>query len=382
VIADDKRSETTELGEILIEEGWVAAGDVAQAVADRAQLGVRLASLLVGRGLLAPDDAARALSRQHGVPAVLLRHFAARDPGLASRLTCEFAHEWMAMPLLIARDGSVVVCVRDPHRNQLRAQLERQLRLPVTLAVACAAVLESVLREGFGPAVDVDIEVSEAAGAGIVIAGLSSAARADLGRSDPFESHSLRLAALDDEEVARGPTDGAGTGISRWAEPSRSTAPPQRWATALDAMAQAHSRDQVVDAAFSALQARWSAAVLFSVKAEAALAQRGFGGMLRAEAIDTVVIPLHSASIVRTAWETRQLSTSSVSSAVQDRLLRLLASDCAAAAPVVVAGRVVAVIAAAAPHADPGASQLLELCGHLGSHLARIIRAAKRENSR
>ncbi len=447
------------LGEILVEEGWATDGDVAQALADQADLGLRLASLLISRGLLDPDQAARALGRQHALPAALLRHLDARDLEVARSLPADVAHGYSALALAIARDGSVVVCVRDPDRAELRPVLEHVLRRPVTLVVASSHALLPRLHEVYGPP-PADFEVDMSFGESTM-----PAAAADF---DAFSAGALTLTSLDDIGVARGqdldqptwlprtaaavataasapPTWSAATAaaavpsftptiartqplptIARTQPPPASTSalaalsgrqtlpagtpplsgtqtppagtpalsekqtapsapsvpsssgsPAQLVTDALSAMAMAQARDAVIDAAFSALSPAWTAAVLFSVKDSAALGQRGFGGLLTSHTVATLIIPLQSPSFLRKAWQSRELCESGAPSPVQDRLLRLLGGGRAFCAPVEIAGRVVGLLAAAAPTDERVPSALLALAHALGEHLGRIIRSAK-----
>jgi hypothetical protein len=442
------------LGEILVEEGWATAADVEQALIDQPHISQRLASLLVNRGLLDPDHAARALGRQHAVPAALLRHLAARDPAIADALPPDVAHAYSALALAVARDRTVIVCVRDPDRPELRLALEHALGRPVTLVVACDAALLPLIREVYGDPPDdfeIDMSFEAAAEAG------GGPASSESGDFDAFVSGTFTLADLDDERVVRDPSQvgagptlrgapaavpspaGASSAQGRapapeleqptWlpgaaaslpaaaassaaghaalapaappspsppssppsspptgpaGEPAKAPSPPALApgplvATASAAMARARRKDELLDATFSALTPAWAAAVLFSVKDSAALGQRGFGGLLTPHAVDTLVIPLHSPSLLRRAWQSRVLieSEGGPGGAVQDRLLRLLGSPAAYAVSVEVAGRVVGLLAAAAPR-DPGApSALVALAHHLGQHFGRIIRAAK-----
>ena len=96
------------IGEILLADGLVSTQDLARTLANQARSGSdRLVSMLVAEGLVDADAAARALSKLHGVPAVLHKHFAARDPALANLLQAELAYEYQALPL--ARDRKSVV---------------------------------------------------------------------------------------------------------------------------------------------------------------------------------------------------------------------------------------------------------------------------------
>lgn len=443
-----------------MEEGWATQRDVAQALADQADLGERLASLLISRGLLDPDLAARALGRQHNVPAALLRHLGSRDATVARSLPAEVAHSCAALALAVARDGSVVVCVRDPDHPELQATLERALRRRVTVVVASAHVLEPLVREVYGaPALAFEVDMSF----GDDIAALAEAPGFDAFAS--FSSGAFTLANLDDERVVRDPTQiSSGIGrdldqptwlartttpqpstplpalapaIGRTATPAPSpvsspapspaiartatplpTPPPMpaiaRTATqrpsasslpitapmaaleipappepplpadpplpALDpvaAMAQAQHRDQLLDAAFAALSPRWAAAALFTVKDSAALGQRGFGGQLTPHIVETLVVPLQSPSLLRAAWQRRELASGDVPGAVQERLLRQLGGGPAYAVPIEITGRIVALLLAAGPRDDDAPAALTALARDLGSHLGRLIRATK-----
>ena len=436
------------LGELLIQEGWAAASDVAQALADQADqadLGLRLASLLISRGLLDADQAARALGRQHGVPAALLRHLEARDPQVAASLPADVAHGFFALPLGVARDGSVVVCVRQPDSPEVRGALERALGCLVTLVVASEHVLLPLLSEVYGPppyAFEIDVSFGEpgAAGDGGADSSFDPGAGTDF---DPYAAANLTLANLDDERVVRDPSQIAARGREldppSWlpratpvssapvlsgkqtpprtlprtlppaspraplspaspraplspASPPASASPASRAspssppapsaaqlvALAAAAMAAAQRRDQLLDAAFTALTPMWAAAAFFSIKDGAALGQRGFGGLLTAQAVATLVVPLQSPSLVRRALQTHALAEGPIAGAVQERLLRLLGGGRAFAVAVEISGRVVGVLVAARPADEQAPPSLLALARRLGEHFGRLILAAKK----
>ena len=68
-----------QIGQILVEQGWVDPAALARALADQPELGRRICSLLILRGQLDADNAARALAQQHGVPGVFQRHLEHRE---------------------------------------------------------------------------------------------------------------------------------------------------------------------------------------------------------------------------------------------------------------------------------------------------------------
>lgn len=441
-----------------MEEGWATQRDVAQALADQGDLGARLGSLLISRGLLDPDLAARALGRQHGVPAALLRHLGSRDAAVARSLPAEVAHACTSLALAVARDGSVVVCVRDPDHPELQATLERALRRRVTVVVASAHVLEPLVREVYGaPAVAFEVDMSfgddiaALADAPGLDAFASHSSFASLGALGALDSGDFSLANLDDERVVRDPTQissGLGRDLDQptWLARAATPQPPAplppiartatplplpavaRTATPLPtppplpaiartatqrppgsssgsslaarapmpalsndpapppsderpppslSMAQSQHRDQLLDAAFAALEPRWAAAVLFTVKDSAALGQRGFGGQLTEHIVETMVVPLQSPSLLRAAWQRRELVSGDVPGAVQERLLRQLGGGPAYAVPIEITGRIVAVLLAASPRDEDAVSELTALARELGSHLGRLIRATK-----
>src|SRR5690349_1836879 len=102
---------------------------------------MRLGSCLVDAELVTADAVARALGRLHTIPAALERHLGGRDPELAALVPGELARAHVVLPLARARDGGVVVAMRDPRDAQVVALLERHVGGKVVPAVACELVL-------------------------------------------------------------------------------------------------------------------------------------------------------------------------------------------------------------------------------------------------
>ncbi|MBP6628911.1 MAG: hypothetical protein KA297_05735 [Kofleriaceae bacterium] len=136
------------LGEILVADGLVLAGHLERALTAQRRSGQRLGSILVAAGMVTADGLARALARQHGVPAALEKHLAARDVRLTGRLPAELARRWLALPVARGRDGTIVVCLRDPSPAALSA-LATALGAPVTPAVACELVLRRHVEQAY-----------------------------------------------------------------------------------------------------------------------------------------------------------------------------------------------------------------------------------------
>src|SRR4051794_31582789 len=124
------------IGELLVEQRKLRQSDLTRALAEVAP-GKRLCSLLIKRGLVEYDDAARALGEQRGVPCALTKHLAGRDPKLATLIPAELGRSSFALPIGKSSRGDVIVCVRDP-APALLATLERAINATVTMVITPA----------------------------------------------------------------------------------------------------------------------------------------------------------------------------------------------------------------------------------------------------
>ncbi|HSR96000.1 MAG TPA: hypothetical protein VLM79_02965 [Kofleriaceae bacterium] len=134
-----------QVGQILVEQRWVAPDALARALAEQRHTGKRICSLLIARGLLDPDNAARALANQHNVAGVLQKHLEHRDAALARLLPAALARACFALPIGRTRNQELIVCVRDP-RPELKGILSQAVGSAVVIAVAPAAQLEQLLK--------------------------------------------------------------------------------------------------------------------------------------------------------------------------------------------------------------------------------------------
>jgi len=146
------------VGEILHRDGLVSAEDLASALADQTIAGKRLCSLLVVRGVINADQAARALAEQFNVSAALTKHIEHRDKTLAKLLPAGIARQHAAIPLGRLRDGEIVICVRDP-KPHMQATFERILNKPVLITVAIAHVLDPLIDATYPPVVTQELSV-------------------------------------------------------------------------------------------------------------------------------------------------------------------------------------------------------------------------------
>jgi len=95
------------LGEILVVGGLLSSGQVEEALRAQVMWGGRLGTNLVELGLVDLDNIARALGRQHALPAALGPHFQQADRSLQTLLSADLADKFACVPLV--RVGKRVV---------------------------------------------------------------------------------------------------------------------------------------------------------------------------------------------------------------------------------------------------------------------------------
>jgi hypothetical protein len=388
------------IGEILLADGLVSAEDLERTLLNQSRRGQdRVMSMLVAEGVIDLDTAARALSKQHGVPAVLQKHFAARDPGLAALLSNELAFEHLAMPIARTRDGGLVVCLCDPTRARVIAALQQATGMTIVAAVACSRALMRIIHEVYSDDDDDAFDVSLSTGPVDVPAELRNTPQV----SDPER---FTLALLDDAGVDRdlsshrmiaGRAASASelmqsihaknsTGPSPFvsspsivvpvaAIPNPSLPPPLQ--TSATFLSRATTRDAVTDACFELVAGHWHSGILFTVKEGMALGQRGCGGNANPSAVESLAFPLSAPSVLKNVAESRKAEVLQGGGIVNDRLEKILATDATAVAPVVVAGRLIGLLAVGGPRSSATLSDITVLAAALGDNYARIIRSAK-----
>lgn len=141
------------LGEMLVASGVISPRELEAARAHQRVTGTRLGTTLIDLGLIEADEVARALARQHGVPAALSRHLRERDRSLTSYLPADLARELHALPVALSRGAegvNLVVCFRDPDPDII-ATVTRVVGFPVIPAVACERLLERELLHSYPP---------------------------------------------------------------------------------------------------------------------------------------------------------------------------------------------------------------------------------------
>lgn len=338
------------IGDILLADGVIGARDLDAALSEQlmaragehaagSDAAARLGSILYRQGLVPADVIARALARQHAVPAALGRHLDQRDPALAQLVPADLARRFVALPVAQTRnDGApaLIVCMRDPGDPAALTLLGRAARMPIVAAVACEAVLAPLVAAVYGRAApapaDDDAAVEE------MDVNLEDTGPIAVVPLDPLSSGSFQLVDLDDQSVAR---DESQIVASTTQRPSgRISVPAAPALVSLDStraqIGRVTQRDAIADAAVAYLAGRWSGAVVLVVRDGLALGHRGFGGALTPASVESLVVPLNQPSVLRTAHDRRApyVGPPMETSVVQDRFLRAI--GCAPGGEVVV----------------------------------------------
>lgn len=194
---------------------------------------------------------------------------------------------------------------------------------------------------------------------------------------DLLNPDTLRLAPLDDTRVAKDPSQ-SGIMVSRtMSARSLGAMPPvaQTLATTRAALAFADSRDSATDVAMTFISGRWRTAAILAVRGATAIGYRAHA----IPSLTGVEVPVDPTSALGRVVATKQPVTLTGAVAA-DPLGRILSmSTKIAAAPVLVAGEVVAIIAAGDSVQGPeDAASIDELTGiatALGESYERIRRA-------
>ncbi len=376
------------VGEILLEHGWVDAPSLGRAIAEQRHAGKRLCSLLISRGLLDPDHAARALGQQHDVAAILQHHLEHRDPALTRLLPAELARTCFALPIGRNREGDVIICVRDP-RRELYTAIQQALGSTFIMAVTPASQLEHLIDLAYEPSPSEEYDVDLTTGPIVAIdIELNTGPIPRISESLP-DFGSMTLVELDDDRVAKDPSQ-SGQFVAASALRSSTILPAHPAVTAsrptsieetITALDAAQSRDAATARAMQFAQHRWTAALLMMIKEGAAIGHRGHGTQLSPDAVQAVAIPLSAPSIVKVAHDWRRVATEPPqgSGTIQERLVKLLGQPRSPTAiPVVVATRVACVLAVGDAIGGGAPPRDLErLAAALGEAYTRIVRDKK-----
>lgn len=380
------------IGELLVEQRKLRQSELVRALADKPN-DKRLVSHLIARGLVDFDDASRALGEQRGVPCALAKHLAGRDPELATLIPAELGRASCALPIGRTSKGAVIVCVRDP-APALLARLQHATRAEIMMVIAPANRLEHLVVASYGAAPSDEFDIDFTSN---VQDNPLAPAKPPLPDMDALDPASVRLALtdLDDARVDKDPTQsgqmpkfgpGGASSPAMALPPVNTPTTPKRAQTAdpratrpmsLSAMSvgldHATTREAATDLVLAFVATRWQSGLVLAIRDSSAIGYRGHGVSMP----ELVSVPLSVASTVQLAYESRVVSAVSPTTAAQFALAQALHNPSAvAAAPVLVGGQPVAVIAVGdtLDDSDAGhaAADLAMLAESLGAAYQRI----------
>jgi hypothetical protein len=368
------------IGELLVEHKKLRRSDLDRVLAEQTS-DRRLASLLIARGLIEFDDASRALGEQKGVPCALAKHLAGRDPALTKLIPAELGRASCALPIGRTSGGALIVCARDP-APALLATLQAAAKAEVMMVIAPAQRLEHLIQTTYGSAEEHEFDVDFSSSVEV------EPPPPDMDALDP-DSVRLALTDLDDARVdkdftqsgqlppppyaSRTPTrpiTEPPLSLSRTAtkpmtepparartEPGRISLPPAppSLETIQTALEHETSRAGATDRALSYIAGRWVTGLVLALQDGRAIGYRGHNVKLP----ETVSIELTQTSAISRAIDAKK----PVPGLAQEPLAKALAYHHGptiaqpaniAAAPVLVRGQPVAVLAVGDPIAGPG----------------------------
>jgi hypothetical protein len=416
------------IGELLVAQGLVTDQDLRDVLVYARQRSMRLCSALVAKGRLLPDDASRALADQHGVHAALVKHLDGRDMTLANKIPTKLARELVALPLALARDGAMVVCVRDPGPGSIVA-LESATGKRIIQAVAVECLLSPLVQDVYATGPGPEIEALDDGFDVDLDSGVEHQPQADL-----LDTGTLQLVDLDDRGVekdhsqsGRGgpaffpvgtepgtmtppPPLGPGKRITGPmtalplpdppSRPSRTTgqlsalagvAPPPielprmiALDPALVSLAAADTRDAVIDTLIAYLRHRFACGVVFVIKDAMALGLAGYAIDVAPDTFEALVVPLNQPSVLRSAHDKGAsfVGAPPTGSVIQDRMFKVLGSvpDRCVVVPIKIKERVINLIYAHDPRRctiEEAAIELGTVADAAEEAFVRIILEAK-----
>lgn len=135
---------TQQLGQILVELGYITQEQLVRAVMEQKDTGERLGAILLRRGYVTPEHLTEALALQSGLEYVRFS-IAEVQPEALAELSPTLARRLQILPLRL-EDGRLVVAPQDIHNTESLQELYRMINMPIRLVCANSATVEAALR--------------------------------------------------------------------------------------------------------------------------------------------------------------------------------------------------------------------------------------------
>ena len=136
------------IGEILIEQGDLAAAELAFVLDKQKTTPLRFGRICVMDGLVSDDAVARALATQFGYEYADLSDFTMSEEILGD-LPPDTMYRYRFIPLGMSGDA-LIIALADPTDVVRLDELEILLDRPLTIRVASESAIETVLKKGEG----------------------------------------------------------------------------------------------------------------------------------------------------------------------------------------------------------------------------------------
>lgn len=147
------------IGEVLVEEGMVTAGQVQNALEVQRSQGGKLGDILVKQGLLKPEQLAAAISIQLNIPLIdLKRHMI--QPDALKLVPQEIAREHILVPLDVIGD-SLVVVMSDPDDISVIEKIKTSSKMLVKAALGIPSDIQRAIDLNYKPSAEIEKQVAQ-----------------------------------------------------------------------------------------------------------------------------------------------------------------------------------------------------------------------------
>ncbi len=368
------------LGERLVRDGSIDAGQLRDALQTQVLYGGRLGTNLIEIKAVDLDTLARTLAAQNGLAAALGEHFEETDPRVVAMIPARIAARHKAIPIRLSEIAGrhLVVAFTDRPTPDTLDEIALVAGCEITPCVAPELRILYWLERHYGVARSNRYVRIEGAGA------RSDERRRYLQFTDSPEKQAPlpKRPPITRDTQPDIPSLLAATGT-----PGASSSPlPLSSAAVAARLLGAQDRDTVGDALIDHLRDRVLCAVLFLVRDAAAIGWKGFGP--RAPAMDSLALPLWAQSALKLAYEGRtafQGAPPPDGAQVHQRLWKAIGAPLpqeVLVAPVLLKDRVVNLLylqpKAAGPMPKTLCLEVAALCTAASSAYMRLIREAKK----
>jgi hypothetical protein len=407
------------IGEMLLRDGRVTRAQLDEAMAVRKRDGGRLGSLLVELGHIDAETLTIYLGLELGMPIATGATLERCKRSAVRLLTPQQATRYHCIPVVI-QGQTLIVAIDDPHDLQALDALHQITGYRILPRIAPEIRLHYYLERFYGvprPARYRALgEQARGNANGVTAAGLpgpplpglpprrdspvaaptpvptlrrpSTAALAAIREHEALELDANDLVdelEADEAEPAAAVEPTAAPAIAR--STKSFTAPRIDFATARAAMAETDERSVVAERLLAYSIGRFEVAVLCLVRDTVVVGWKGFGPGLDDDRIETLLVPVESASLFQAACSGRELVQGRAAAGVLHdhvfKVLRCAPPASSVVVPILIGPRVVNVLYAHRPGGTPlpdaELAELRELAAAAGAAYVRLIAESKRK---